>query len=806
MQPSTLPPNSSRRAWPIKSLFGIWLLTTVTAGCGTSGGPTPVKIDPAEVLEKLHAQYQAATRYADAGFLVFEGRADGEPHQGVRLPYSTTFARPNRIRIHRFGAMVVSDGQLTQAAIIGVEGDSGIPNQVLQIRAPAKLNTTNLATDEILQEALASGLEEIGAPIMDLLLSARSEDFEPAQLPGLEALDDAKLDQTMCHRIATSDDTGRRVYWIDRKTWILHRLEIVSPALQAKVDPSGTMQELTCRIEFQGAQLDGPIDDQAFQFEVPSDAQLVKRFVIPNPPLPPRLGDVVDDFEFVDLQGQKVNRETLGRKIVLLDFWFTTCAPCQQSMPQLETLYEHYRDNDQVAVLAVSIDDPGVDNRTVEQTLRRWGATVPIVRDLDQHASSKFEIPGAPSLFVLDAQNKIQAFKVGISSSHDDLSQTIERLLAGHDVAEEARQGHEKLEREFQRELALASVQKDALVEILQTEILPRSQPQQFTVERLWKADHLAEPGNLLLTQNPSGEQHYFVLDGWRTVVEIDLEGNPVARHDLELPEGASVSFLRSGVDGQGRRRYLASANQQPQCHVFDEQWKPLLHFPDNEDSTVADATLTDLDGDGELDLLVGYWGVVGIHCVSLEGQLRWSNRSLENVLQVAATGPDAQGQRQLWCLSTRGTITPIDSQGQSGQEIRIANRAVSSLATADLDGDGRWETACLLAAPATLGQVETMGLDPSGSEAWRYRLPDGFLQSLVERVIPVRAADDSGGWLLPAADGSIHLLNPAGELIDRFNYGAAITGLAMTQHQGQPLLLVSSAEGLEALVLKPRR
>jgi hypothetical protein len=58
---------------------------------------------------------------------------------------------------------------------------------------------------------------------------------------------------------------------------------------------------------------------------------------------------------------------------------------------------------------------------------------------------------------------------------------------------------------------------------------------------------------------------------------------------------------------------------------------------------------------------------------------------------------------------------------------------------------------------------------------------------------------DGAGQWLLPGADGSIHILSADGRLFDKFNYGAALQGLATVEINGQPVLVVASANGLEA-------
>lgn len=44
------------------------------------------------------------------------------------------------------------------------------------------------------------------------------------------------------------------------------------------------------------------------------------------------------DFELMDLQGNLWTLSKLRGRIVVLNFWFTSCAPCVQEMPQLNEL------------------------------------------------------------------------------------------------------------------------------------------------------------------------------------------------------------------------------------------------------------------------------------------------------------------------------------------------------------------------------------------------------------------------------------------------------------------------------------
>jgi thiol-disulfide isomerase/thioredoxin len=57
-----------------------------------------------------------------------------------------------------------------------------------------------------------------------------------------------------------------------------------------------------------------------------------------------------------DLNGQTVKLSSLRGHIVVLSFWATWCAPCQEELPRLSTISKSYASKD-VLFIAVSIDD-----------------------------------------------------------------------------------------------------------------------------------------------------------------------------------------------------------------------------------------------------------------------------------------------------------------------------------------------------------------------------------------------------------------------------------------------------------------
>ncbi len=325
--------------------------------------------------------------------------------------------------------------------------------------------------------------------------------------------------------------------------------------------------------------------------------------------------------------------------------------------------------------------------------------------------------------------------------------------------------------------------------------IATHTDPASFKLTKLWSAADLKEPGNLLIVENAEGNPHIFVVDGWRAVAEIDAEGKLVARHELDIPENAIVTTLQTATDSQGKRFFVASGPAQPQFFVFDDAWQKTLDFPKPEDSAgmgLSAVRIADLKGDGTPNFYVGYYGDAGLQGVSLNGNLLWRERSLQFPLPCAVTEPDASGQRRLLCTHRNGTIILYTAEGKPNGEVVVPNRFVSIVDSADLNHDGK-NSYCAMALTAE-EKNEAIGITLDGRQLWNYPLPDGVHGRPIDVISTGNLTGDAAGqWLLSAADGSIHVVGADGKPIDKWNHGAALTGLATTKLADHRVLLVAS-------------
>lgn len=789
------------------ALLGMALLAMATLpGCGQSSAKhaqstAGAKAEPAPTtaqqwLDRMAATYRHAKQYADSGTLQLSF-AHGTAGQKVdeTVDFAVTLDRPNRLRMHCYQAIVVADGKDLRATIGELDG------QVLSVPCPQELVIESIFTDPSLGQALtqiAGSPPQISLLLTDKFLEAIQDGAKPPTL-----VDARTIDDHTCRGVELQRPEGRLLLWIDEVSYLVRRIEFptegLSKYLEQQLGEPITGAKLVA--DLRGATFDGPIDDVAFRFEVPADAKLVSQFDRRQPPLAPSvlLGKTIPDFKFTALDGTPLSRESLSGKIVVLDFWATWCQPCLEGLPNLQQVYERFKSNDKVVIYAVSIDQPDVTDGQVRSTFAQRKLSIPIARDLDQQAQTIFQVASIPNLFILGPDGTVAHNEIGFNPNlASELPEKLDKLLAGEAIHEKTLREYETRKAEFEATFGQAlpaDAEAEAETPPGRVEIAARSEPAGHRLTKLWTAADVNRPGNVL-PFSTGDEEQLLVNDGWRRVEILDLAGHVEATRDLQIPDLSVVSFIRTAVDRDGARWYAGSASTQRQMHLFDQAWETKFSYPPEDAAEISDVQLADLDGDGNVEVCISFWGDRGIDVLDTSGKLLWQQGGLENVFRLAAVGP-TDAPKTLLAAHARGTLATFDAAGKRGPEITVPKRFIRSLVAADLDGDGNNELCGL--SPVAQDRDLLVGLSPAGEELWSYELPSGLHEQPVEMITAGRVVGDTHQWIVAAADGSIQLLSATGTLVDRFHYGAAVTGLAAAEIDGQPALIVGSTDGLSA-------
>jgi thiol-disulfide isomerase/thioredoxin len=754
-----------------------------------------------ELLEQVAAAYRQAVTYTDQGVARVSYKLNDKETKHD-FPFSVTFAEPNRVWLKAYEGEVVCDGQRISALHESVRG------YVRTADAPKKLTVGKIYSDEFLWSALNE--RQVGGPlqlefllnekIVEALLSNNSS--EPT------LLEPAAIDGQQCYRVQLTLPQGKMTFWITQAARLLRRIEYPTDEFRRTLEQDGQVSDVVVMADFVGAKINEPLADAAFRFEPPTGAKEVKQFVGPAPA--EVMGKKPAAFEFTSLaDGQKITSASLEGKVVVLDFWATWCEYCQKKMPDVAKAYEKYKANDKVRFLVVSIDQPEVTNDQVKAKLAGMKLDLPLARDDKFHAFSTFKVPGIPSRILLAPDGTIQAGAVGLPAEGVDpvaeVSSKIDALLAGKNLYAEMIAEFEKAMMQPPPE----PVDQAAAPTQPEVKTAPKSQPRAVKLTPSWTSTDAVQPGNMLVIAGAEGPAKLFAIDAFHAVLEINpADGKLVARHELKLPENTAVALLRTAVDGEGKRFFAATAVGQPQVFVFDEAWELLGHYPPKGvAAAVGDTQLADLDGDGKLELCVGFFQqsdkptLAGVHVTTVQGQKVWANEKLANIVSLAVAAAESENHRKILCVHEPGKLTPLDHQGAAGAETAIGQRAVRWLLSARLSGESDVFAGFAYVSPEGNPSHVTdavIGVDPAGKDLWTYPLPTGQ-QPWLEQLAAGRVVGDQPHWIAAAADGSLHFVAADGKPLDSFNVGATIHGFAAIEVDGKPCLVIASGDKTSA-------
>jgi len=110
------------------------------------------------------------------------------------------------------------------------------------------------------------------------------------------------------------------------------------------------------------------------------------------------------DFTLADLQGKPWHLRELRGKVVLVNFWATWCPPCRKEMPDLQALYDKFKDQ---GLLVLSISDE--ESAKVTPFIAEKQISYPVLLDPGRKVNEAFIVEGIPKSFVFDRDGKLVA-------------------------------------------------------------------------------------------------------------------------------------------------------------------------------------------------------------------------------------------------------------------------------------------------------------------------------------------------------------------------------------------------------------
>lgn len=143
---------------------------------------------------------------------------------------------------------------------------------------------------------------------------------------------------------------------------------------------------------------------------------------------------IAPDFELKALDGRTVRLSEYRGKVVVLNFWTKTCAPCLREMPSLNQLARVLEGHPNVELLTITTDESAADAAaTLQSVLNEAPAFVTLVDSESRVVGGKYGTTLYPETWFIDAEGVIRARVDGPRDWHDLASLTVDlaRTLSG---------------------------------------------------------------------------------------------------------------------------------------------------------------------------------------------------------------------------------------------------------------------------------------------------------------------------------------------------------------------------------------
>ena len=128
--------------------------------------------------------------------------------------------------------------------------------------------------------------------------------------------------------------------------------------------------------------------------------------------LPPAI-----DFTLTDQYGNSHTLSDYKGKTVFLNFWATWCPPCRAEMPDIQKIYDSYKENgdDSLVVLGVASPGQGQEGSLEEVAgfLEENGYTYPVLMDTTGEQFAAYGVYALPTTFMIDRDGNVFGYVSG---------------------------------------------------------------------------------------------------------------------------------------------------------------------------------------------------------------------------------------------------------------------------------------------------------------------------------------------------------------------------------------------------------
>ena len=137
-----------------------------------------------------------------------------------------------------------------------------------------------------------------------------------------------------------------------------------------------------------------------------------------------RIGDRAPDFTLPTVDGKETSLSQFRGKIVMVNFWESSCSGCASEMPDMQAVYDAWSRED-LEILAVN---NGERAAFVQSFIDSKRLTFPALLDSDRAVSQVYQISTIPTTFFIDADGIIKRIKSGSFTSQSEIENILKSL------------------------------------------------------------------------------------------------------------------------------------------------------------------------------------------------------------------------------------------------------------------------------------------------------------------------------------------------------------------------------------------
>ena len=138
----------------------------------------------------------------------------------------------------------------------------------------------------------------------------------------------------------------------------------------------------------------------------------------------PELGKRAPDFTLPTLDGKQLSLGQFRGKMVMVNFWMTSCSACATEMPYIQAVFDKWS-RDDLEILAISA---GEQAAFVQSFVDRRGLTFPALLDSDEAVSKIYQISVIPTTLFINADGIIMEIKKGRFTSQFEIEDILKSL------------------------------------------------------------------------------------------------------------------------------------------------------------------------------------------------------------------------------------------------------------------------------------------------------------------------------------------------------------------------------------------